>query len=79
MLQKKYSNNTLYLLEKGFKLEDKGSCSMSPLEILAIKDPDNNLLNFLNQSPTKFEKYAKNKKSGKVFEQAECPISFRAT
>ena len=64
----------LYLLENGFKLEDKGSCSMSPLEILAIRDPDNNLLKFLNQSPTKFEKYAKNKKSGKVFEQEECAI-----
>ena len=64
----------LYLLENGLKLEDKGRCSMSPIEILAIRDPDNNLLQFLNQSPTKFEKYAKNKKSGKVFEQEECPI-----
>ena len=31
-------------------------------EILAVMDPDNKLLKFMNQSPTKFEKYAKNKK-----------------
>ena len=38
-------------------------------EILAVMDPDNKLLKFMNQSPTKFEKYAKNKKAGKVFEE----------
>ena len=64
----------LYLLENGLKLDEKGRCSIAPMEILAVMDPDNKLLKFMNQSPTKFEKYAKNKKAGKVFEERECPI-----
>ena len=64
----------IYLLEKDFKLDDKGKCSISPIDILAIRDPDNSLLDFINQSPTKFETYAKNKKAGKIFEENECPI-----
>ena len=64
----------IYLLEKDFKLDDKDKCSISPIDILAIRDPDNSLLDFINQSPTKFETYAKNKKAGKIYEEKECPI-----